>query len=336
LKALLLTRRWFAFWFEPSRPGDLGLSRLLFFGGLLVMYLNVDVSEWGTVSRAFWRPTAFFAALGLQPLSEGSLDALQTIWRIALACSAIGMFTRTSMTVSALLGFYILGLPHNFGHTYHFDALLVIAMAILAMSRAGDAFSVDRWRTGKPPPPPSGEYTWPIRMIWVAMSLVFFAAGVAKLRHGGLEWIISDNMKVILMRAPYHVSDADPLTHVGLWIAAHDWLTRVLAASALIIELGFIASLVSRRARIIFVPAAFLLLVGIRVLMGPTFGGFLIANVFWVPWLSIWERARSWFDTHAVVSGNAGSVSTFGAVASERRSLTGPDESGAIAPKLHR
>jgi hypothetical protein len=265
------------------------------------MYLNVDVSGWGTVSRAFWRPTPFFAALGLEPLSERSLDLLQTIWRIALACSAIGIFTRFSMTVSALLGFYILGLPHNFGHTYHFDALLVIAMAILAVSRAGDALSVDRWRTGQSPPPPSGEYTWPIRMIWVAMSLVFFAAGVAKLRYGGLEWITSDNMKVILMRAVYHVSDADPLTTFGLWIAAHDWLTRLLAASALIIELGFIASLVSRRARFVFVPAAFLLLVGIRVLMGPTFGGFLIANVFWVPWFSTWKRAKAWFAQRPVV-----------------------------------
>jgi len=26
------------------------------------------------------------------------------------------------------------------------------------------------------------------------------------------------------------------------------------------------------------------MLIGIRVLMGPTFGGFLILNVFWVPW----------------------------------------------------
>ena len=33
--------------------------------------------------------------------------------------------------------------------------------------------------------------------------------------------------------------------------------------------------------------AAFAMLVGIRVLMGPTFGGFLILTVFWVPWSAV-------------------------------------------------
>jgi hypothetical protein len=332
------THRWFAFWFEASPAGDLGVSRLLFFGGLLVIYLNVDVSAWGTVSHAFWRPTAFFAALHLEPLTAASLDILQTIWRISLMCSAIGLFTRVSMTVAALLGFYLLGLPHNFGHTYHFDALLVISMAILAMSRAGDAVSIDRWRTGAPEPSPSGEYTWPIRMIWVAMSLVFFAAAVAKLRHSGLEWITSNNMKVILTRAVYHVSDADPLTNFGLWIAAHDWLTHLLAAVALIIELGFIVSLVSPVARIIFVPAAFALLVGIRVLMGPTFGGFLIANVFWVPWSSAWARAKSWLGLRSAAGPTDTPVGTFGTLVDQLDpgDLMPLDGSGAIAPNDYR
>jgi len=289
----VLTRRWFAFWFQPSPAVDLGICRLLFFGGLLAMYATEDIAAWGTVSHAFWRPTAFFGALHLRPLSASGLEVLQATWHLALAWSAIGLFTRASITVAAVLGFYLLGLPHNFGHTFHFDALLVIAMGVLAFSRAGDAVSVDLWRTGAPEPPPSGEYTWPIRMIWVAMSLVFLAAGIAKIRYGGLAWITSDNMKVILMRAVYHVSDADPLTNLGLWIAAHPWVTHALAAAALIIELGFITSLVSPVARAVFVPAAFGLLVGIRVLMGPTFGGFLIANVFWVPWCSTWARARS-------------------------------------------
>ena len=52
-------------------------------------------------------------------------------------------------------------------------------------------------------------------------------------------------------------------------------------------ELGFLAALFSRYARLFFVPAAFGMLIGIRVLMGPTFGGFLILNVFWVPWSAV-------------------------------------------------
>jgi len=142
--------------------------------------------------------------------------------------------------------------------------------------------------------PWSGEYTWPIRAIWVAVSLVFFAAGLAKLRYGGLAWITSSNMSILLTRALYHVSDADPLTGAGLWIAAHPWLASAVAAAAVTTEVAFPAALISRRARIVLVPAAIGMLVAIRLLMGPTFGGFLVVNVFWVPWHALGVRAETW------------------------------------------
>lgn len=288
--------RWLRFWFAPARAFNLGMSRLLFFAGVLLMYLPDDVSAWGSVSPAYWMPMPLFAALHLQPLDGTLLAVLQSLWRVSLALSAAGIFTRASMAISAALGLYVLGLPHNFGQTYHFDALLVIAMAVFALSRAGDAWSIDAWLRGRKDVAASGEYTWPLRAIAVAMSLVFFAAGLAKLRYGGLAWITSNNMSILLTRALYHVSDADPLTRGGLWIARHHVVASAVAASALTIELAFPLALVSRKARIILVPAAFAMLIGIRTLMGPTFGGFLVANVVWVPWEAVALRAeaRGW------------------------------------------
>jgi len=283
---------WSRFWFKPSSPTDLAVSRLLFFAGVFAMYAAEDFRPWGTVSDAFWLPLPLFTALHLRPLPPDTLGVLQVAWRIALVSSAVGLFTRASMMIAAVLGVYLLGLPHNFGQTYHFDALLVIAFGVLACSRAGDAWSIDAWRSGRRPPQPSGEYTWPIRAVWVAMSLVFFAAGLAKLRYGGLAWITSSNMSILLTRALYHVSDANPLTRVGLWIAGHHWLASTFAASAVVTEVAFPAALVSRRARLILVPAAIAMLIAIRVMMGPTFGGFLIANVFWVPWRAILTRVE--------------------------------------------
>lgn len=286
-------RAWNRFWFEPSRPTDLGACRLLFFAGLFFFYLPVNFAAWGGVSRAFWMPVPIFDWLHLGPASSAILDGLATVWRLALALSAIGLFTRVSMAVAAALGFYLLGLPHNFGQTYHFDALLVLSLVSLACSRAGDAWSVDALMTPRPERL-SAEYTWPIRMVWTLMALVFLAAGIAKLRHGGTAWIASANMSLILLRSAYHTSDADPITTLGLWVASHAWFSRALAAAAVVVELGFITSLISRTARRVFVPAGVALLVGIRIMMGPTFGGFLLANIFWVPWEALGLRvARS-------------------------------------------
>jgi len=260
------------------------------------MYAREDFSAWGAVSNAFWLPLPLFTILHLKPLAPDVLAVLQVVWRASLLLSAVGLFTRASMVVASVLGVYLLGLPHNFGQTYHFDAVLVIAMGVLACSRAADACSVDVLLRDDPPPKWSGEYRWPIRAIWVAVALVFFAAGLAKLRYGGLAWITSGNMSILLTRALYHVSDADPLTHVGLWIAGRHWLASTVAAAAVTTEVAFPAALISRRARMVLVPAAIGMLLAIRVLMGPTFGGFLVVNVFWVPWRGLVVRAETWVN----------------------------------------
>ena len=108
------------------------------------------------------------------------------------------------------VGAYLMGLPHNFGQTQHFDTLVVFASGALALSRAGDACSFDgliaaaRGRSLSPPPD-DGEYRWPIRFVWVAMALIFCAAGVSKLRHSGLEWIFSDNLEASAAAAVSHL-----------------------------------------------------------------------------------------------------------------------------------
>src|SRR5260221_9566598 len=101
-------------------------------------------------------------------------------------------------------------------------------------------------------------------------------------------------MAIVLMRAAYRVSDADRLTPAGLWIAPHPWLGGTVAGTALAIELAFASALVSIRARALLVPAAAAMLIGIRLLLGPTFAGFVISNVFWVPWHAVGSRVLAW------------------------------------------
>jgi hypothetical protein len=271
------------FWFEPSRPQNLAVCRVVFYLGLWAFYLPVDFAAWGSVSDAFWMPLPLFRALHLTAAPVAVLGVLERVWRVSLLTSAVGFQTRLSTCVAAVIGVYLFGLPHNFGHVYHFDALLAIGLVVLACSRAGDACSIDTLVTPRAVHP-SAEYTWPISFMRVMMALVFFAAGVAKLRHGGLAWVTSANMSLILMRSAYHTSDADPVGTLGLWVASHPLLSRASAGVAVFVELGFVTALFSQRARIIFVPAASALLVGIRIMMGPTFGGLLIMNAFWVPW----------------------------------------------------
>lgn len=294
-----LAREWNRFWFEPGPASNLGLCRLLFFGMLCVWMFPHDFSAWGSYSRVFWMPVSLFRVAHIGPLPVDALFIVQAVWKASLAFAAIGLFARPAMIVAALLGFYLMGLPHNFGQTQHFDTLVVLSMGALALSRAGDAYSADAWlgRNGRRTSECDAEYTWPIRFVWVAMSLIFFAAGISKLRHSGLDWIFSDSFSLFLLRQQYHISDGDPLTTWGIVVAHHPWLSHAMAASAVTVETLFPIVLFSRRARLVLVPGGLLFLVGIRLLMGPTFEQFMMCYVFWVPWDRVAVIVRGYAHT---------------------------------------
>lgn len=299
-------QRWRHFWFAPTRPTNLGVCRALFCGLLLLLYWRYDFSLWTEVSHVFWKPTGLFKYLHLPVLSAPVLVVLQIVWKGALALSCIGLWTRVSTAVGFLLGAYLLGLPHCFGKIHHNEGLVLCVLVVLAFSRCGDGWSVDRLlgaaRRGTDPPP-SAEYTWPIRLVCVLLALVFFAAGIAKLRHSGPAWIASDNLALMLIQNHYHKVRTDPLTSWGLDLAQYGWLCRLLAAATVLIEVGYPLALVSRTARWVVVPGACLMLVGIRLLLGPAFEQFLMCSLFWVPWERAGLRAVAWMQAPPLPSG---------------------------------
>lgn len=292
-----LRQRWTRFWFEPVGPANLGICRVLFFGAIFLFYFREDFSAWAEVSDVFWRPIWLFDVLNLPVLSSDLLATVTVVWKASLALSCLGLLTRVSTASSFVFGTYLLGLPHNFGYTSHAVGLVVIVLGIMALSRCGDGVSLDRVihrarRDSNPSdsdPRISGEYTWPIRAVWLTFSLVFFAAGVTKLRSSGLEWIFSDHLAIIMVRSNYGYV-LDPLVAWGLILAQYGWLTRSMAAATILLEVGYPLALFSSRARWIVVPAMFLMLVNIRLLLGPPFYEFLICHLFWVPWNRVSRR----------------------------------------------
>jgi hypothetical protein len=127
----------------------------------------------------------------------------------------------------------------------------------------------------------SGEYTWPIRVIWLVMALIFFAAGASKIIKTGIEWVMSNNMSILLLQFDYRNS---PLTSWGVFIAQYGWFCRMLAASTIIFETCFPLALFSRKARWIIVPVMASIQLGIQILMGISFAQFMIVYIFWISW----------------------------------------------------
>lgn len=291
---------WDRFWFAPGSAENLGWCRLLFFAGILYLLGRRDFSALGAVDRVFWNPIWCFRILGLDQPSPELLRPLQAVWRVALAASCIGLFTRVATVVALALGSYLLAFLACFGGSGHSKPIVVFAMCGFALSRCGDAVSVDRWlraRRGEPSPRDSGEYRWPVRLVWVAMAIAFFAAGISKLRHSGLSWVSSDTLAILLTRSNYPLVRQvnPPLMDWGTWLARHRLLCRAIAAGSLGIELTFPLALANRLARFVLVPAALAMQLGITAVMGPDFNLFIWSYLFWVPWDRVAAQLRGSF-----------------------------------------
>lgn len=290
------------FWFGPQGAETLGFARLVFFALMIWFYFPLDYAPWGGLTPAFAnRPLFAFRILHLPIVSETTLGILQFVWRASLVTACIGLFTRTSVIVAALLGFYVLGVQGNFGKVGHGEGILILAMCILALSRCGDAWSIDslirafrsRDPIGQRNRPISGEYRWPIRMIWLLMSMIFLGAGITKLRWSGLDWITTDNLSTTILSHYYNQPVGNEWkSTIGIWIANHRTLCKVVAGLTILIEIGFPLAMFSRWARAVLVPSAFLAQVGIYVMMGVAFTQFMFVYVFWIPWDTLGRFVR--------------------------------------------
>jgi hypothetical protein len=220
---------------------------------------------------------------------------LELVWKTSLLTSALGLATRVSLVVAFALSVYMLGIPNHFGKIGHGDGVLVIAMGVLMLSDCGRCWSLDallrrRLFGPEPPPPLSGEYRWPVQMVRLLSAIVFFAAGMAKLKSGGLDWAFSDNLRNVLLQHHVH---SRPMVDWGLWIAARPWVYQPLAATTLLIELLFPLVLFSRWARATLVPAMFLIQVGIALVMGVFFTQFMFIYLFWLPVFAVFRPRRA-------------------------------------------
>jgi uncharacterized membrane protein YphA (DoxX/SURF4 family) len=289
--AARLTHGWTRFWFAPGSAANLGFCRLVTVGIFFSLYDARGWADWAGMDGVLWLPMLPFRALDLRPLSALALAAIALVCKGALLFAAVGFFTRTSAAVAAVSTFYLLGLRHNFGKVFYNDAVVPLILLILAVARSGDRWSVDcllrrarnRFRSGTETSDAApAEYTWPIRLVWLLTVMVFFAAGVAKLRSAGFEWVFSDQLSDLLIGQQH--SPTAPSTTIGLALAEHKAVCRVLAGAIVALEISSPLALVDRRARAVIVPGLLAFVSSLPVLFGFHFKQHFALFVFWIPW----------------------------------------------------
>ncbi len=168
----------------------------------------------------------------------------------------------------------------SWGQLLHFENLLVIYLLILALSPASDSWSIDSRRRPRRADgshdrssddhrsSESVAYGFPIALASLALVTTYVIAGVAKLRYGGLDWVLGDTLRnhVAYAAARLDLLGGSPSPLAG-WLVRLDGIWPLLAAGTIVIELAAPVALLGGRIRTTWVVSAWLLHVGVLVFM---------------------------------------------------------------------
>jgi len=266
--------------FAPAPARGLALARIVFYGGLFVLYAGHDFRLWGEVGPVFWRPL-WPLPTDVPPPPATLVAAVSLAFKASLLSTCLGIATRWSAALAALAGLFTLGLPNQWGVTFHTDAPIVLLLLVLAFARLGDDLAFPPRRRPRAAPAADGEYRWPLVAARLTLCLVFLAAGLSKCLAGGWDWIASDHLARLLLKQQV---TSRPWLDWGVMVAAQPLLYHGLAALTVAIELAYPLALVWRRARPLLVTGGVLLLLGFAALVGPRFAALAFAHVWWLPW----------------------------------------------------
>ena len=265
-----------------ARPSDLAALRIATF---VVVLGSPDARQ---AVHAAAQPIALAQAPAggglLTPLHALGPDVFQVLqWALlaAAACALVGLWSRRSAGLVALLGLAVFGLPNLFGtvrHVHH----LVWFPALLAASPCGDAWSVDAWmrrRHGHPAPPPGPAYGAPLQVAWLLAGCIYAFPGLHKLLSG-VNWAWSDNL-IHQMRWKWLQVGALPRWRADTWPT----LVRIGGLGVLAFELGWLA--------LALIPGARMPLLGATLVFHQVTAQLMFIRFpsLWVLWLGLLPHA---------------------------------------------
>lgn len=236
------------------------LARVVIYGLLFTIYLPLDDRDWTQVSEVFWMPISLFHLLPGPPRNAMIIGVLQVLWKISLLTSAIGFVSRWSMITAAALGTFLLGLPNCFGKIHHLDGFPVLLMIIFAIAGFVEG--------------------WPVRLGQTLFLLVFFAAGYAKLRNSGLDWMTASNMRSIWLGELFTHT---PPIRLGSILAGSTWLPQFAAVATVVIELSALPAIFFRRLRFFTLTGIFCMQVFIALMLGVYFTPHVVGYALFLP-----------------------------------------------------
>jgi hypothetical protein len=302
-----LSDLWSYYWFRPAPLVDLAFCRIIMAAGQGVFLVWWDYL-WLLHERAA-RPDSLYnplIALRLLLLPIGAyrpsvavIDAVYWVTIAASVTAAVGLCSRLSLALLALGSMFIHAYIYSLGDLHHPEALMMIALTLLALGPSGRALSIDALIAGfratddaaalRGAQGHSAMARWPVlAMRWV-VALVYLSAAIHKLSLGGLDWMNGYTLQYYLL---YHGLERG--NDVAVWLSRNHELVWLMSWSTIIFEGTFFLVLVWPTLAWLYLPVGIGLHVGIAATsIADPFLIYLPVYAAFVPWHTMWRETRT-------------------------------------------
>jgi len=223
------------FFLSPQLPYNIAVLRILFFSYLAFLYYakwNSVLEIVGLESRVALPGIGWL--IEILPISPEIYVWAIKIGMFACAIVVFGFRTRFFLVLNAILCFYIFATPNFFGKLWH-EQIIIWITWFFAVSRCYDVFSLDSF-IRKTPIVKSPNYTFPVRLIWLQLGIIYFWAGFYKLWDSGFDWALGQSMVNQVQLEWLQHYDQAPSLRIDQWPI----LLHIGGMAAILFELSYI------------------------------------------------------------------------------------------------
>lgn len=299
--------RWQRYWFADGGRTALAIVRIAVAVSVLLTLARLDdVVSADTLSgsHALYRPVGIWMMLGDQPPPGALVDVLWVLAWAGTTCMLLGIATRASTAVSFVAALALASLSFSASRTWsHQYNVVFLAQLAMLGSRSGDTLSLDalvRRLRGLPAIDLPRAYQWSLRLVQLAVALMFAGAVFHKFLHGHftLRWALSDNLRHhLLMRFDLAGLERPPIVD---WILEEPWRYRTTALLNMISQAVPLAAVFSmRRPWLRALAGSFFVIETIALGLVVT-----LWNLHWLPLAAVfvdWDRLIAWITKRPAV-----------------------------------
>jgi hypothetical protein len=293
------------YWFAPAKCFNLAVVRIIAVATqLFLFYYLYDnyhfMMELADLPATYWDPLLIMSFLTL-PFGWGArpgADVMQWIYWLSLIAgmlSLVGLATNLSLAVFAFTSIYLQAFLYSYGDYHHPEAVMMIALAVLAISPSGRVLSVDAWlrryRSRAPVEDPLGvssEFAgWPIKLLQWFFVLMYLSAVVSKLSAAGLDWANGFTLQYYLARDGLRWD-----SQLALWMSQHHDLILVGQFGVLLFQATFALAVVFPVLRWIYVPSGLMMHLMIYLTLRAPFFQWMALYAVFIPWSEVAQFLR--------------------------------------------